>query len=183
MWKKPRVNTLLRHPIICQKKRSGASSGHQMSFWFVLMEYCWRERGRHRIKAPVSDGSTPGLQSVVIWWGLYLTPSCEIKAAPPESPLCSMGVCSAACRVHRQSCTPVMFNRFTWWKHTICRCKSGSRHFASFLPGLLQKPHPLWQEPSQIQTKSLTLMSSYLEFQPRMKDSKSTIVWLLAQQI
>lgn len=85
MWKKPMVNALLQHPIICQKKRSGASSRHGMSFWFVLMEYGWRERGRHRIKAPVSDGSSPGLQSVVIWWGLYLTPSCEIKAPPPES--------------------------------------------------------------------------------------------------
>lgn len=145
MWKEPMVNALLQHPIICQKKRSGASSRHGMSFWFVLMECGWRERGRHRIKAPVSDGSSPGLQSVVIWWGLYLTPSCEIKAPPhPHRVLCAVRVC--ACLVHRQSWTPVMFHRFTWWKQTICKCKSGSRHFASVLPGLLQKPHPLWRE-------------------------------------
>lgn len=144
MWKKPMVNALLQHPIICQKKRSGASSRHGMSFWFVLMEYGWRERGRHRIKAPVSDGSSPGLQSVVIWWGLYLTPSCEIKAPPPPRVLCAVWVCARL--VHRQSWTPVMCHRFTWWKQTICKRKSGSRHFASFLPGLLQKPHPLRRE-------------------------------------
>lgn len=127
MWKKPMVNALLQHPIICQKKRSGASSRHGMSFWFVLMEYGWRERGRHRIKAPVSDGSSPGLQSVVIWWGLYLTPSCEIKAPPPQSPLCSLGVCTPCPQAVVNSCDVSPFHlmkadhlQTQVWKSTLC---------------------------------------------------------------
>lgn len=44
--------------------------------------------------------------------------------------LCSIGVCSVACLVHRQSCPPVMSNHFTWWKQSMWKCKSEKQHFA-----------------------------------------------------
>lgn len=157
-----------------------------MSFWFVLMEYCWRERGRQRIKAPVSDGSSPGLQSVVIWWGLCLTPSCEIKAPPhPSTPpprvLCAGWVCALPPAFSTGSLA------LLW---CLTASPDESRPSASLEVDILlplrqdcrRDPTHFDESLVKSKTKSLTSMSSYLEFQPRVKDSRSTTVWLLAQQ-
>lgn len=117
---------------------------------------------------------------------------------PLHSPLWGIGVCSAACLFHGQSCTPVMFNHFTWWKLSMWKCKSENRRFAVqrladsaalFLPGMLQKKKMALNRHKE-SAHQIQISSHYLsEFKTYRKDSKSTVVlqsymelWLLVQQ-
>lgn len=149
MWRKPTVNALLQHPIICCMTRSESKFQASDVFLICADGELLKARGRHGIKAHVSDGSPTGLQSVVICWALCLTPSRDRNTANARSAVLWTGEVRALQRALSTGSLALL------WCLTISLCWPSARNATKTPPA------------------GSTLMSSYfqtrLEFQTRQQ--------------